>query len=99
MGKGPKLIDPSLYKQAGIDSKTGLPSRMVDSVLMLKNMKHLLRLVDEQDAVNRYKWFNLPCNILILLSGNSFLKISSAWEISIPPAITLSSINGTITYA
>ena len=63
MGKGPKLIDPSLYKQAGIDLKTGLPSRMVDSVLMLKNMKHLLRLVDEQDAVNRYKWFNLPCNI------------------------------------
>ena len=63
MGKGPKLIDPSLYKQAGIDLKTGLPSRMVDSVLMLKNMKHLLRLVDEQDAVNRYKWFNLPCDL------------------------------------
>ena len=62
-GQGPKLIDPSLYKLAGIDQKTGLPSRMVDAVLMLKNMKHLLRLVDEQDAVNRYKWFNLPCNI------------------------------------
>ena len=62
-GKGPVLIDPSLYKQAGIDQATGLPSRMVDSVLMLKNMKHILRLVDEQDAVNRYKWFNLPCNI------------------------------------
>ena len=62
-GKGPVLIDPSLYKQAGIDQETGLPTRMVDSVLMLKNMKHILRLVDEQDAVNRYKWFNLPCNI------------------------------------
>lgn len=34
--KGPKLIDPSLYKQAGIDQKTGLPSRMVDSVEMLR---------------------------------------------------------------
>lgn len=62
-GKGPVLVDPSLYKQAGVDQETGLPSRMVDSVLMLKNMKHILRLVDEQDAINRYKWFNLPCNI------------------------------------
>ena len=61
--KGPKLIDPSLYKQAGIDQKTGLPSRMVESVEMLKNMKHIVRLIDEQDAINRYKWYNLPCNI------------------------------------
>ena len=61
--KLPKLIDPSLYKQAGIDLKTGLPSRMVDTVLMLKNMKLIMRLIDEQDAVNRYKWYNLPCNI------------------------------------
>lgn len=61
--KGPKLIDPSLYKQAGIDQKTGLPSRMVESVDLLKNMKHILRLIDEQDAINRYKWYNLPCNI------------------------------------
>ena len=61
--KGPQLIDPSLYKQAGIDQKTGLPSRMVENVLMLKNMKHIMRLIDEQDAVNRYKWYNLPCNI------------------------------------
>ena len=63
MGKGAKMIDPALYKQAGIDLKTGLPSRMVESVLMLKNMKHLMRLIDEQDAVNRYKWYNLPCNM------------------------------------
>lgn len=62
-GKGPQLIDPSLYKQAGIDQKTGAPSRLVESVDMLKNMKHILRLVDEQDAINRYKWYNLPCNI------------------------------------
>ena len=61
--KGPKLIDPALYKQAGIDVKTGLPSRMAEQVDLLKNMKHVLRLIDEQDAINRYKWFNLPCNI------------------------------------
>lgn len=61
--KLPNMIDPSLYKQAGIDLKTGLPSRMVESVDLLKNMKHILRLIDEQDAINRYKWYNLPCNI------------------------------------
>lgn len=61
--KTPMMIDPSLYKQAGIDLKTGLPSRMVDSVDLLRNMKHILRLIDEQDAINRYKWYNLPCNI------------------------------------
>lgn len=62
MGK-PKLIDPSIYKQAGIDMKTGLPTRMVDGVNLLGSLKTVMRLIDEQDAVNRYKWYNLPCNI------------------------------------
>ena len=61
--KLPNMIDPSLYKQAGIDLKTGKPSRMVESVELLQNMKRILRLIDEQDAINRYKWYNLPCNI------------------------------------
>lgn len=61
--KTPYMIDPSLYKQAGIDMKTGKPSRAVDSEGLKKNMKHILRLIDEQDAINRYKWYNLPCNI------------------------------------
>jgi len=59
----PKLIDPSIYKQAGIDMKTGLPTRMVDQINLKRNMKKILRIIDEQDAVNRYKWYNLPCNI------------------------------------
>ena len=62
MGKLPKMVDPQLYKQAGIDMKTGLPSRMVDCNLK-GSLKMILRLIDEQDAVNRYKWYNLPCNI------------------------------------
>lgn len=61
--KTPYMIDPSLYKQAGIDPVTGAPTRMVNAVDLLRNMKHVMRLIDEQDAVNRYKWFNLPCNI------------------------------------
>lgn len=60
--KMPKMVDPSLYKQAGIDPKTGKPTR--DSLAELKeSMKKIMRLIDEQDAVNRYKWYNLPCNI------------------------------------
>ena len=63
MGKLPNLVDPSLYKQAGVDMKTGLPTRMVDTINLKKNMKRILRIIDEQDAVGRYKWYNLPCNI------------------------------------
>ena len=61
--KTPYMIDPSLYKQAGIDLKTGLPSRVVDGANLKASMKKVMRLIDEQDAVNRYKWYNLPCNI------------------------------------
>ena len=65
MGKNktPFMIDPSLYKQAGIDLKTGLPSRVVDGSDLKASMKKIMRLIDEQDAVNRYKWYNLPANI------------------------------------
>ena len=61
--KTPYMIDPSLYKQAGIDTKTGKPFRADETEGLKKNMKHILRLIDEQDAINRYKWYNLPCNI------------------------------------
>ena len=61
--KTPYMIDPSIYKQAGIDLKTGLPIRAVDGTNLKASMKKVMRLIDEQDAVNRYKWYNLPCNI------------------------------------
>ena len=61
--KTPFMIDPSLYKMAGIDMKSGLPTRVVDGDNLKASMKHIMRLIDEQDAVNRYKWYNLPCNI------------------------------------
>ena len=65
MGKNktPFMIDPSIYKQAGIDLKTGAPTRVVDGENLKSSMKKVMRLIDEQDAVNRYKWYNLPCNI------------------------------------
>lgn len=61
--KTPFMDDPSLYKQAGIDPKTGLPIRAVEGTELKSSMKKVMRLIDEQDAINRYKWYNLPTNI------------------------------------
>lgn len=62
---GPTMQDKALLYQAGIDPKTGLPVRMdVGNDAKIKSgVKAFLRIIDEQDAVNRGKWFNLPCNI------------------------------------
>jgi hypothetical protein len=61
---GAKMTDLQLLMQAGINPKTGLPMKFGGSKVALKeDTKKLLRIVDEQDAVNRYVWYNLPCNI------------------------------------
>lgn len=47
---------------AGINPVNGLPYKMGDANdigFKLKN-KELLRIIDEQDAVNRFTWYNLP---------------------------------------
>lgn len=52
------------YMSAGIDPATGLPSRAVCEDSALKTaIKKQLRIIDEQDAVNRVKWYNLPLDI------------------------------------
>ena len=47
--------------QAGIDPKTGLPIKLgaVNECFKQHNKK-LLRIMDEQDAVNSFTWYNLP---------------------------------------
>lgn len=55
-----RLEDPSVLIQAGIDPKTGLPIRASESCTTKKDIKRQLRIVDEQDAVNRFTWYNLP---------------------------------------
>ena len=51
--------------QAGMDPKTGLPVKMglSDPTKLKTNIKRALRIVDEQDAVNRGTWYNLPTNL------------------------------------
>lgn len=62
---GAKLPQLELYWQAGIDPKTGLPLKFSsgNKKTLKEDIKKFLRLVDEQDAVNRYTWYNLPANI------------------------------------
>ena len=66
MGK-PILPDLATLIAAGINPKTGLPLKMGNPSQMdpeLKyNARRLFRVVDEQRAVNRYKWYNLPAGI------------------------------------
>ena len=52
---GAKLPDLETLWQAGINPKTGLPVKFGRSKKVLKeDTKKFLRLIDEQDAVNRY---------------------------------------------
>lgn len=48
--------------QAGIDPKTGLPSKMASDDLpdLMDGVRKILRITDEQNAINRYEWYNLP---------------------------------------
>lgn len=56
-----KLPDIQTLFQAGIDPKTGLPLKMGNTGEMLKgNIKKVLRIIDEQDAVSSFTWYNLP---------------------------------------
>lgn len=59
------IYDLQSLIQAGINPKTGLPTRMGDfsGGAYKESIKKNLRIIDEQDAVNRYKWYNLPCSI------------------------------------
>lgn len=60
----PKLPQLDVLMQAGINPKTGLPLKFGNCKLVLKeDLKKALRIIDEQDAVNRYVWYNLPANI------------------------------------
>lgn len=60
--------------QAGINPKTGLPIKAENTSNtpgFKANNKKLLRIVDEQDALNRFTWYNLPAS----LSGNLIERI------------------------
>ena len=62
MSKGPALYNLEPFFAAGIDPKTGLPNKITgNQPCNLKvDIKKQLRILDEQNAVNRFTWYNLP---------------------------------------
>lgn len=60
-----RLPNPQLLLQAGINPKTGLPVKMngSDPGMLKESIKKQLRILDEQNAVNRYKWINFPAQL------------------------------------
>ena len=63
---GPTFINQDIINKilaAGIDPKTGLPTRLAEDGCVKSCIKAQLRIIDEQDAVNRYIWYNLPLDL------------------------------------
>lgn len=58
--KGPNLPNVQALIEAGIDPKTLLPIKFDTKTSFKNHNKKLLRIMDEQDAVNSFTWYNLP---------------------------------------
>lgn len=62
----PAMYDPSLLIQAGINPKTGLPLKfegICNENGKKLSIKEVLRIIDRQDAINCFTWYNLPNDI------------------------------------
>lgn len=61
----PKLPDIKSLIQAGINPKNGLPYKISSDIgaEFKSNIKRNLRIIDEQDAIKRYTWYNLPSDL------------------------------------
>lgn len=60
--KKPYLANLEPYYQAGVDPKTGLPMKFgyAGDTHILDGIRNFLQVIDQQDALNRYTWYNLP---------------------------------------
>lgn len=54
---GPRMTDTQLAQQAGMKKKGG------DGAELKANIKRFFRVIDEQTAVNRYTWHNIPFDL------------------------------------
>lgn len=63
--KVPYIANVDPYIKAGIDLNTGLPNKFTSKLdcALKDNIKKIIRVVDEQDAVNKGTWYNLPVNM------------------------------------
>ena len=61
--KGPILPDFETLIKAGFNPKTGKCRFPTPDKELKFNARRIFRIVDEQRAVNRYKWYNLPAGL------------------------------------
>lgn len=61
--RGPYLPNLQPYIEAGLNPKTGLPYKLGGDSVIQSDVKRFIRIQDEQDAVNRFVWYNLPANL------------------------------------
>lgn len=57
-----RLYDPTFGAGSGI-GPNGLPVKFGNKCTYVEDYKKLFRLIDEQNAIRRYKWYNLPKTI------------------------------------
>lgn len=57
------LWDPNILISMGINPKNGLPYAFSSPCALKGDIKKQLRVIDQQDAIRRYKWNNLPSDI------------------------------------
>lgn len=60
---GPKMIDYETPLKLGIDPFTGAPTRLASEGKLKDEVRKTIRIIDEQEAVNRFTWYNLPDGI------------------------------------
>ena len=60
---GAKMYDERTMILMGIDPKTGLPTRTLNEGKIKEEVRRNIRIMDEQEAVNRFQWYNLPSGI------------------------------------
>lgn len=60
---GPNLPDYKTELMMGFDPKTKLPTRMATEGQLKEDIRKNIRIMDEQEAINRFKWYNLPDGI------------------------------------
>ena len=59
----PAIYDFNTMEMLGIDPKTRKPTRCYSESSIKQEIRKNLRIMDEQEAVNRFKWYNLPDGI------------------------------------
>lgn len=97
-----RIPDIQSLISAGIDPKTGLPIAFSSSLAarLKQDIKKLLRVRDEQDAINRFTWSNLPSGlsgqllerILYYRGQGAFFYLESSGQFYFLPY----ALNGTI---